>query len=168
MNFKEDVICNICKYFLNDPFYLPCNCHVSVCIDHILIEDSTIKCLTCNEEFKKSKISKPNHTIKKIIEANLHLSSKQKSTKQSVTKILSDFDALLQKFKSSQENFEINISKHFDDIRNKIDLQREELKKKIDDIALEMIDQTKEKEKTLLKDSIEPTQISLILELRMK
>ena len=152
MNFKEDVICNICKHFLKDPVYLPCNCHVSICTEHILIKDSTIKCLTCNEEFTNSLISKPNHTIKKIIEANLHLSGKQKSTKQSVAKILLDFDALLEKFKSSQENFEINISKHFDDIRNKIDLQREELKKKIDDIALAMIDQTKEKEKTLLKE----------------
>ena len=96
---------------------------------------------------------------KKNIAADFHLSEEQKLTKQSIKNMLSDFETLLQEFQSNQENFEINIIKNFDDTRFKIDLQREELKKKIHEIALEMIDQANEKEKNLLKDLIEPTQI---------
>ena len=54
--------------------------------------------------------------------------------------MLVDFDAFLEELKSNQANFETNISKQFDFIRNKIDLQLEELKKTIDEIALVMID----------------------------
>jgi hypothetical protein len=111
-----------------------------------------IKCLDRNEEFSKSKSFKPNETAKKIINSDSHLTEKHKSSKQSAKFMLAYFEYLLEGFKSNQEHFEINISKQFDEIRFKIDLPREELKKKIDEIALEMIDQTKEGEKTLLKD----------------
>ena len=94
----------------------------------------------------------PNEIIKKIIELNIHLNEEQKTTKQTVSKMLSNCDTLLKEFNSNQANFEIKISKIFDQIRRKIDLHREELKNKIDDIALEMIRKTKEKEKNLLND----------------
>ena len=151
MNFKDDVICNICKKFLNDPISLPCGCWI--CNEHVLTKNNnTIKCLYCNEEFSKSKRFKPNETAKKIINSDSHLTEEQKSSKPSAKVMLEYFETLLEGFKLSQEHFEINISKQFDEIRFKIDLQREELKKKIDEIALGMIDQTKEREKTLLKD----------------
>ena len=150
MNFKDDAICNICKRFCDDPISLPCYCFV--CNEHILGEEKYIKCLKCDEEFLKTKRLKSNELVKKIINSDLHLTEQQKSIKGKVTKMLSDFDTFLDDFKSNQKNFETNISKHFDDIRNKIDIQKIELKNKIDKIATEMIDQTKEKEKTLLQD----------------
>ena len=150
MNFKEDAIYNICKKFLQDPISLPCGCWV--CNDHALTKNNVIKCLKCNEDFPKSKRFKTNETAKKIINSDSHLTDEQKLAKHSVRKMLSAFDTLLEEFKTNQEAFEINISKQFDEIRFKIDLQREELIEKIDEIALEMIDQTKEREKTLLSD----------------
>ena len=143
MNFKEKLICNLCNNFLNDPVYLPCNCYVYVCNAHISTKSNSIKCFNCNEEFQKSKLFKSNEFVKLFIDSDSHLTEEQKSTKQSVLKMLSEFETLLQEFKSNDANFEVNINEHFYEIRNKIDLQREELKKKIDEIALEMIVQTK-------------------------
>ena len=145
MILKENFICNICSKFLNDPVYLPCHCYV--CNEHMLSKANKIKCLNCNEEFPKSKRFKSNQLAKQFIDSDSHLNEEQKSTKQSITNMLSQFDFLLEGFKSNQATFEINVSKQFDKIRFKTDLQREELKKKIDEIALEMIDQTKEREK---------------------
>ena len=149
MNLRENLICNICNKFLNDSVFLPCHC--CVCNEH-MSSKGNIKCLKCNQEFPKSKRFKPNELIDKILNSDLHLTEEQKSAKKLVAKMLSQFDAFLEGFKSNESSFEINISKQFDEIRNKIDLQREELKKKIDEIALEMIDHTKEKEKNLLND----------------
>jgi WD40 repeat protein len=150
MNFKENLICKLCNKFLHDPVFLPCFCYV--CNEHMSSSGNKITCLTCNEEFPKSKRFKSNEFAKKFLNSDLHLTEEQRSTKQSITKMFSEFDCLLEEFKSNQANFEINISERFNEIRNKIDLQREELKKKIDEIALEIIDQTREKEKNLIKD----------------
>jgi hypothetical protein len=43
------------------------------------------------------------------------------------------------------KNFDVNCHEHFAEIKQ-IDLQREELKAKIDEIAMEMINKTKETE----------------------
>ena len=150
MNFKDDVICNFCKRFILDPIYLPCGCWI--CNEHILQKEKNIKCLKCDEEFPKTKRFKSNELVKKIINSDSHLTEQQKSVKVEVSKMLADFDAFLEEFTSNKSDIEINISKQFDDIRNKIDLQREELKNKIDDIALEMIGQTKERENNLLNN----------------
>ena len=56
------------------------------------------------------------------------------------------------RLKYNHGNFELTVHERFVEIRRKIDTQREELKKKIDDIALEMIDQTKERENTLISN----------------
>ena len=150
MNFKENLICNLCNKFLHDPVFLPCFCYV--CNEHMSSSGNNIKCLTCNEEFPKSKRFKSNEFAKKFLDSDSHLTEEQRSIKQSIKKMFSEFDCLLEEFKSNQANFEIIISERFNEIRNKIDLQREELKKKIDEIALEIIDQTKEKENNLIKD----------------
>ena len=150
MNFKENLICNLCNKYLNDPVFLPCFCYV--CNEHMSSSGNNIICVRCNEEYPKPKRFKSNEFAKKFLDSDSHLTEEQISTKQSITKMLSEFDCLLEDFKSNQANFEINISERFNEIRNKIDIQREELKKKIDEIALEMIDQTKDKEKKLIKD----------------
>ena len=71
------------------------------------IKKKIIKCLKCNQEFSSAKNYKSNEIAKKMIAADLHPSEEQKSTKQSIKKKLSDFDVLLQDFKSNEVNFEI-------------------------------------------------------------
>ena len=112
MILQENLICNICNKFLNDPVYLPCHCYV--CNKHISSKDNTIKCLRCNEEFPKSKCFKSNQLAKQFIESDSHLTGEQTTKKQSITNMLSQFDALLEEFQSNQANFEINITKQFD------------------------------------------------------
>ncbi len=60
--------------------------------------------------------------------------------------MLSDFDALLEEFKSNHALFEINISNQFGVITILI------YNKKSSKRKLAMIDQTKEREKNVLKD----------------
>lgn len=113
-------------------------------------QENTIKCLTCNEEFPKSKRFKINDSIEALIQVNLHLNEEQKLVKHLLNKIKDDLKILLEEFQKNQFNFELEIHEHFVEIRRKIDYQREELKNKIDEIALKMIDLTKEKEKCLI------------------
>ena len=134
--------------FLNDPIYLPCYCWV--CGDHLSDNSDTIRCGNCDEVFPKSKKFKPNNTAQKIIEEDLHLSEETKQSKKTLSKLILDMEMLLVEFAENQGNFEMEVHERFTDLRRKIDTQREELKKKIDDIALEMIDQTKEDEREII------------------
>ena len=151
MSLTSKVICNICKLFLENPVALPCGC--LICNEHVLTNlNITITCLTCGKEFSTSKRFIPNELAQTIIDEDLHLQDEKKSLKQPLTKIIFDLEKLIEEFKYNHGNFELTVHERFVEIRRKIDTQREELKKKIDDIALEMIDQTKERENTLISN----------------
>jgi WD40 repeat protein len=148
MSFKCLMTCNLCEKFLKYPVSLPCGC--CVCKEHFLVKAKAIKCRKCNKKFSISGLYKLNETANKILEENLHLTEIEKSTKKSLTKMIADLDKLIKEFKSIEPSFEINIHEYFIEIRRKIDLHREKLKEKIDEIAMTMIDLTKEKEKSLI------------------
>ncbi len=95
--------------------------------------ENPIRCFTCNTQH-----------------FDRNLNSEQVLAQDLLCKIIEDANNLLKDFQSNQFNFEFNIHEHFVEMRRKIDYQREELKNKIDEIALNMIDQTKEKEKSLI------------------
>ena len=148
-DYKSEMICNICKMFLHDPIFLPC--HHLVCEEHVSGNDNTIKCLTCNEAFPKSKRFKSNETAQKIIKDNLHLNEKQKQAKNSFDNMILEFDTLLEDFQSNKSNFELEVHEHFFAMRNKIDYHREKIKNEIDDIAIKMAELTFKKEKSLIQ-----------------
>ena len=56
------------------------------------------------------------------------------------------FYDLTEQLKQDENVAQMESHNHFQEIRRKLELQREELKEKIDKIYFEMIDKTKEKE----------------------
>ncbi len=54
-------------------------------------------------------------------------------------------------FKRNKNELDFNCQNHFSELRRKLDLHRENLKEKIDDIYIEMIEATKEYETSYLK-----------------
>ena len=143
MSFKEDLKCSYCPKVLKDPIILPCQ--DTICKEHL--EETNIKsiqCLTCNEEFNLDKIEfKTNKIAKALSEKDAHLSNEEKVLKKSLTDSLVEFYSILDEFKESKLSLSVNIFNHFAEIRRKIDVQREELKQKVDNISMAMIDQTK-------------------------
>jgi len=112
---------------------------------------SLIKCSICSEDFPKSKCLR-NLNAEQMLRDNFHLNREHREIKQSVNKMIDNFETLLDEFKSCHLNFLIGIDKQFTEIRRKIDLQREEfIEEKIDKIALRMIDEVKQREKYLIK-----------------
>ena len=151
MSLKSEMTCNICTLFLQDPISLPCHC--VICHAHLsdgsVNKDGTIRCAKCNRHFDvPSEGFAANKMVQSILEKELHLSDEEKAIRNSIHELLSQLEALQKEIKSKHiTDVEVSGYDHFSELRLKIDIHREELKSKIDEIALKMIDQTKEKEK---------------------
>ena len=76
------------------------------------------------------------------------MSVKEKSVKRSIEKLFLQLEHRQEQVNSSQAREEIRCHEHFSDTTRQIDIHREKLKEKIDDLALKMIDQTEEKKTT--------------------
>ena len=108
---------------------------------------SGVRCLKCHKDFE---ITPNGLTTNKmaagILEKGLHLSDEEIALKNSIEDAIRQLEQLQNEAKSKHIDFESISYDHFSEIRRKIDLQREELKAKIDTIALKMIDQAYKKE----------------------
>ena len=85
------------------------------------------------------------------------MSDEERSIKHAIQELIKKLEQLQNDVNLKQNDMEVTSFDHFTEIRRQIDIQREELKKKIDDIALKLIDQTNEREnvyKLKLKESI--------------
>ena len=149
MSLKSEMTCNICGRFLQDPVSCPCFC--VFCQEHLhddYSKNGSIKCNTCNKCFDILSNNFPtNKLIARTLENELHLTEEEKFLKSLAKDILKRLDALQNDFKVKQKDSEIFRHDHFLEIRRHIDIQREELKAKIDQVALKMVDQINEKEK---------------------
>ena len=155
MNFKSDMICNICKKFLNEPISLPCHC--CICNEHTQMPankfmSKSIKCLNCRKEYPKVDNFKRNELAEKILKINLHLNDEEKALKQILQRVLDETEKSLEHFKVVNSEFETEINKHFNAIQQRIETQRDDLKNRIDQIASSMIDQVKCKETVMTSD----------------
>ena len=143
MSLKTEMICHVCKLYLKNPISLPCGCFV--CGEHM--HDGYIQCLACNKEFQIPSdgltISK---TIASILAKELHLSEEEKLVKKSIQGLIEQLEQLQNELSIKQKALELNSHAHFAEIRRQIDIHREELKAKIDEIALKMIDLTNKTE----------------------
>ena len=150
MSLKSEVICKICKRFLKNPISLPCFC--VICDEHLhdgSAKHGLIECSKCSRSFDISQTEfKTSEMAASILAKDLHLTDEEKSLKNSFQDALQQIDQLQDELKSKQSVCEVTCFDHFSEIRRQIDIRREALKAKIDEIALEMIDLTNEKEKS--------------------
>ena len=80
------------------------------------------------------------------MDAEDYLSQDEKQTKREIKDLLAQIQQLFIRFREEQDKFELNSHKKFTDIKRLIDIQREEIKAKIDEIALAMIKQIEDQE----------------------
>ena len=73
--------------------------------------------------------------------------TKKKYSNTQFKRLIQQLDRLQSYLKQKHADLKQISFDHFSEVRRQIDLQREDLKRKIDDIALKMIDLVKEKEK---------------------
>ena len=159
MNIINDAItCISCKEILKSPVFLPCG-H-SICKHH---EDEVdeennkkrkIECDNCNETHEiPEKRFAPNRALEYLMKVNideLDLGDEYNSAFHKCN----EFEDLTEEFNNIKNDPEMRINTVVRDLRNKVDLRREELKQEIDKKALEMIEKINEFEKDC-KKSIE-------------
>ncbi len=151
---KSQLTCSYCSRIFKDPILLSCG--DSICRERLFERDvvkaNKIKCKKCNEEFGvKSNDFKSNEAIVELLESQTYLSGEEIRLKQDWEVSIRKFFEFYDEFTQNRTQQEMDIFNHFQEMRFQIDEQREVLKKKIDDIVLEMIDQAEKCEETLLK-----------------
>jgi hypothetical protein len=152
---KSKLTCSYCSKIYKDPIELPCD--DSICLEHLsekeVCKNNRIKCKKCNEEFGvKNNEFKSNQTLKKLVEDQTHLSDEEISMKQKLEDSVQKFFEFYDEFVQNKNKIDSDVYDHFQEIRFQVDEQREELKKRIDDIALELIYQIKECEESFLEN----------------
>jgi hypothetical protein len=154
MSLKSNLTCSICSKIFKDPIELPCE--DLICKEHLTAKDvqkqNKIKCLECKKEFPvKNEEFKSVKLIQKQIENKLYLSDNEKILKQQIDESIRDFYKLYEEFCLSKTSIDSDVYNHLHELRFQIDEHREKLKQKIDDIALDIIEQTKKFEAFYLK-----------------
>jgi hypothetical protein len=133
---------------------LPCG--DSICREHLserdVVKQNKIRCNKCNAEFQvRDNEFKSNNEFMNSIESHSHLSEDEISLKQQLEESIKQFFEFCDKFQQNKSKLESDVFDHFQELRFQIDEHREELKKRIDDIALAMIDETKKCQEKYLK-----------------
>jgi hypothetical protein len=152
---KSQLTCSYCSKIFRDPILLPCE--DSIFREHLserdVVKQNKIKCNKCKQEFQvKSNKFKSHNELKKLAENQSYLSGDAISRKQelevSIRKLFEFYDDFVQK----RTQIDLDVYNHFQELCFQIDQHREGLKKRIDDIALEMIDKIKKHEEIYLKE----------------
>ena len=159
MSLKSELICNICKLVLSTPVTLPCS--DVICGEHLRddsVKNGIIKCMKCGKDSDVPRSGFPlNERVDNILANEQHLSKEEKAIKYAIQELIQKLEHLQNDVKLQQNAMEVTSFDYFSEIRRQIDIQREELKKKIDEISLKLIDQVNEREKVYkskLKESI--------------
>jgi hypothetical protein len=123
----------------------------TICHEHLnqinSLNQTSIKCLTCHRYFLiGEQIFEANNTLRKLLDDEVFLSDDEKQLKRSLQSLLNEFFHLYEEFYSITSQHDLTFHEHFQDLRFKLDLHREKLKENIDDIYMEMIEQTKKVE----------------------
>jgi hypothetical protein len=82
-----------------------------------------------------------NKALQNLIQKELFLSDAEKSKKKSLEESIQKFSQLNEQLQESKNTFELQCHNHFQEIRRKIEVQREELKDQIDKLSFAMIDE---------------------------
>jgi hypothetical protein len=156
---KSQLTCSYCSKIFKDPIELPCGdfiCRVHLS-ERDVVKQNKIKCKACNAEFGvKSNEFKSNEDLKKLIECQSHLDEEEIELKHDLEDSIRKFFEFYEEFIQNRTKLDSDVFDYFQEIRFQIDQHREELKKRIDDIALVIIDETnkcQEKYLNSLKES---------------
>jgi hypothetical protein len=169
---KITCTCSFCSKIFKNPVELPCK-H-NVCKEHLLEKDvqkqNKIKCVECKQEFPvKDNEFKSVEVFKKLLDDQLYLSDEEISLKQNIEDSIRNFFQLYEEYLLVKTSLDLNCHNHFQELRFQIDEQRENLKAKIDEVALEMIDKTMQLEATYLMSlDLKPILTSKKFELEIK
>lgn len=145
--FSDSIQCTSCKKILTTPVFLPCG-H-SICYYHIeeSREKNILLCVICNEHFDiPSNGFPPARALESLLKKNIQnidLGEEYNSARDKC----SVFGDLLDRFNKIKSDPEMRISEVISDLKNKLDLRREEMKQKIDQEALGMIEKLNDFEK---------------------
>jgi hypothetical protein len=161
---KSQLTCSYCSRIFHDPIELPCS-H-NLCRQHLtennVIKENKIKCVTCKVEFKvKGNDFKSNDFVKKQLEELVYLSGEEFEFKNKIQDSIRKFFEIYEEFYLNKTRIDLDVHNHFTEIRFKLDEHREELKEKVDDIYMEMIEMTKNFEAIYLKSLEDQLEASL-------
>jgi hypothetical protein len=145
LTLKSQLLCAYCSKIFRDPILLPCG--DSICRQHLnerdVVKQNKIKCKKCNAEFGVNGHEfKSNETLKQLIESHSYLNETEIKLKRELEVSIKKFFEFYDEFSQNRTKLDLDVFEHFQEMRFKIDQHREELKKRIDDIALGMIDET--------------------------
>jgi hypothetical protein len=145
---KSSLTCSYCSKIFKDPIELPCK-H-NLCKEHLT--ENKIKCGECKQEFEvKDNEFKTVNLVKKQLDEHVYLNDEEVSLKKKIEDSIRQFFQMYEQFTLNKTKLDLDVYNHFQEIRFKLDEHREELKQKIDDIYMEMIEKTKKFEATYLK-----------------
>ncbi len=154
LKLKTQLTCSYCSRIAKDPIELPCE--DLICRKHLserdVAKENKITCKECNEEFRvKDNQFKSMKTLTKLIENQSYLSDEEIRLKQELEVSVQKFFEFYDEFMQIKTQLQSDVFEHFQEMRFEVDEQREELKKRIDDIASKMIDQTTKYEQLYLE-----------------
>jgi hypothetical protein len=161
---KSSLTCSYCSKILKDPIELPCS-H-NLCREHFTEKDvakqNKIKCIECKQTFQvKDNDFKSQNFLKKYLDEFLFLSDEEFAFKNKIEDSIRTFFQVYEEFTLNKTTLDLDVHNHFQGIRFKLDEHREQLKQKIDDIYMEMIEETKKFEASYLKSLEEQLNASL-------
>ena len=155
---KSSLTCSYCSKIYKDPIELPCQ--DLMCKEH-LFNKSKIECSTCKQEFEiKDHDFKSIKSIQNIIEDLQYLGDEGKALKKKLEDSIKIFCEMYDEFTLNKTQLNLDCHNHFQEIRFQLDMHREKLKEKIDEIYMEMIEKTKEFETKYLKSFNEKLPVS--------
>jgi hypothetical protein len=150
---KTSLTCSKCLKLYKNPIELPCK-HF-ICNEHLSENklENKIKCDKCKKDFqvKDNDFKSTDLFLNKLISEQLYLNDEEVSLKIKIEESIKVFFNIYEQFLENKNNLNLECHNHFHEIRFQIDEQREELKQKIDDIALDMIEKTKKYEADYFK-----------------
>ena len=150
MRYKEDVTCSLCNLILDEPVSLPCFC--IICNGHLtdcFTSNNEIKCISCNKFYQIPYDGfRTNKTTKKLLEDLVYLSDEEKNLKSSIQ---SNFSTFKSQNKTKIKVLKLKSQENLSKIKEKVELRKEQLKKQIDEISAEFIQNLKHKEVAMIK-----------------
>ncbi len=149
---QDLLTCEICETQYEDPLILPC--HNTVCSKHVYLETngSKFKCSFCDKEHDSSSEKYPiDKKINKLLKISgnyinkdyIYLGENNAGAKD----MYDELSDLMNKAKILVDDPEYFINEHFNELRNKIDLTKEQYVKMIEDNCEKIITQVNDLEK---------------------
>jgi hypothetical protein len=146
LTLKSQLTCSYCSRIFKDPVLMPCD--DSICREHLserdVVKENRIKCKECQQEFQLNDDEfRSNKGLRMLVESQSYLSEEEMRLKKEVAQSIRKFFQFYDEFVQLREKMDSDVFDYFQEMRFQVDEHREELKGKIDVIALAMIDRIK-------------------------